>query len=62
MPTALDLQDIQVILTALEYRKKSVAESQDHASYEQKQGFLREVDEVIAKVRSLKAGLSKAKA
>jgi hypothetical protein len=58
--TNLDLHDIQVILTALKYSKRNIAESPNHASYEQRQSNLREIGEVEAKVRSLRDWLRSA--
>lgn len=54
MSINLDLHDVQVIFTALKYGKKNIAESPNYASYEQKQAYLREVEEVEAKVRLLR--------
>lgn len=57
MTTNLDLHDIEVILASLKYGKKNVLASPGHASYEQKQANLREIEEVEAKVRSMRATL-----
>jgi hypothetical protein len=57
----LDLHDVQVILTSLKYSKRNIAESPDHASYEQKQANLREIEQVEVKVRSLRDALKEAK-
>ena len=62
MLTELDLHDIEVIISALGYSKKNIMESQDHASYEQKQAFLREVEEVTVKIRFLRDKLKQAEA
>jgi hypothetical protein len=58
--TNLDLRDIQVILAALKYSKRNIDKSPNHASYEQRQSNLREIEEVEAKIRSLRDGLRNA--
>lgn len=61
MSSELDLHDVQVILTSLKYSKRNIAESPDHDSYGQKQAHLREIEQVEAKVRSLRDTLQEAK-
>lgn len=54
----LTKDDLEKIITSLSYSKKAIEESTSHPDYESKQQSLKEIDEVLIKVRAIKKELN----
>ena len=54
MNTQLTSDDVDVILTSLEYSKRATEEYRDYPTQEFKQDRLSRIDAVITKIRSLR--------
>jgi membrane-bound lytic murein transglycosylase MltF len=53
MPTQLTQQDLEFILESLKYTKLKFEDYQQYPSYEYKQGRVKEVQDVMSKVKDI---------